>query len=150
THGPLKVNVNAAPREVLVALARAVDPRGPAETFADQVIERRGGSGGTEGGSREGTPNPAAAGLSQELLQRIINDAGFRDREPAELLTSMLATRSTLLRVTVAMRDPIRRIVTRHDGLVQRSVVRNQPCAFLTWRRLTEVDQGQDLASPAR
>lgn len=151
THGPLKVNVNAAPREVLVALARAVDPRGPAETFADQVLERRGGSDGAEGGSREGTPNPAvAAGLSQELLQRIINDAGFRDREPADLLVSMLATRSTLLRVSVAMRDPVRRIVTRHEGLVQRSVVRNQPCAFLTWRRLTEADQGQDLAPPPR
>lgn len=151
THGPLKVNANAAPREVLVALARAVDPRGPAETFADQVIERRGGSGGAESGSRDAAPSPAAAaGLSQELLQRIINDAGFRDREPAELLASMLVTRSTLLRVTVAMRDPVRRIVTRHEGLVQRSVVRNQPCAFLTWRRLTEADQGQDLAPPAR
>ncbi len=131
-HGPVRVNVNSAPREVLVALVRAVDGRGPAESLAAAIMERR-----------------EQAPIDDAGLRRLITDAGFRDREPADLLVSMLVTRSTLLEVDVAMRDPLRRMVTRHRGLIQRSVVRNQPCAFLKWERVVETDTGQDLSRPA-
>ncbi len=131
-HGPVRVNANSAPREVLVALARAVDPRAAAESFAAAGVERR-----------------DQAMIDDAGLRRLIADAGFRDREPADLLTGMLVTRSTLLEVDVAMRDPLRHMVARHRGLIQRSVVKNQPCAFLKWERVVETDSGQELGRPA-
>lgn len=141
THGPAPVSINAAPREVLVALVQAVDPRGPAGAFAEAVIKQR------EDGRR----------IDLTGLKKIITEANFKDRESSQAIEQLFTFDSVLRRVEVFARDPVRRIITHHEGLLlgeNRSPGLSggsQAWAFLTWERKMENDSGAELgARPAR
>ncbi len=147
-HGPPLVNVNAAAREVLTALAEEVEPRGPAGVFADAVIR-----------TREDKQKVDPAGL-----RRIITEAGFKERATIDTLAGLFTTESSLRRVEVLSRDPVRKLIRHHEGLLVGAgpggagaggaglagTGSSQPWAFLTWERKNEEDSGQDLGVPRR
>lgn len=138
--GPAAVNVNAATRAVLEALARSVDDSGAARRFASLVAEQR-----------------AERKIDAGGLQRLISEAGITDAAQAELMGALFTTESMLRRVDVQVRDPVRRTIARHTGLLLGENPRagqlgagNNRWAFLTWERVVEDDPGQQIQGPGR
>ncbi len=125
--GPAKTSVHAAPRAVLEALYKAVDPEGPGGAFAAAVQEARAG--------KRMSANDIAAAL---------RTAGAPE-EAAGFIQGLFTSEASLYRVRVESRGPGGRAVPggRFEGLIQgdpRGGAGGAHWAFLEWKRLEEGD----------
>lgn len=116
--GPAKVSVHAAPKEVLSAMLRGIDPQANGDQFAESIIEAR-----------------QSADLTVNELRSRAQTAGV-NADRLELVDAMLSVDSTLWWVQARILDSQGRAVFQQGGLMQGGLRPGLGASSTSWQVL--------------